>query len=293
MSTENEVRRLAAATREAAVASFDVEAGLADLRATARGRRHSQVLGTLLATAVVIVATVLLFPGPSRQDPSPGEAPMTRPSPTSSGPRSSGERECDATPSVRCVGPRSFLVDVGVASYEVELPRGFSTDPGLVAAPRSIDFFQDAPGSHAGFTILLGGITMAGASGLDGPTDALGLADSVAALPFLAPASARPTTVSGVPAWTIDTRWAAGVKPPRPNASCNGAAQPCRPVLFQQRPGRSWEMGIWEDMVGSFTFVDLPHGDVAALWSWSFGQDDRALAANDRLLNSLVFSPPA
>ena len=75
MSTENEVRRLAAATREAAVASFDVEAGLADLRATARGRRHSQVLGTLLATAVVIVATVLLFPGPSRQDPSPGEAP--------------------------------------------------------------------------------------------------------------------------------------------------------------------------------------------------------------------------
>ena len=68
---------------------------------------------------------------------------------------------------------------------------------------------------------------------------------------------------------------------------------PVGPFLFQQRPGRSWEMGIWEDMVGSFTFVDLPHGHVAALWSWSFGQDDRALAANDRLLNSLVFSPPA
>ena len=284
MTVDTEARRLAALTRQVTARTFDVEAGLASLRGAAVRRQRLRMTGLLVALATLVLAISLVVHDPATSGPAPAGTPSQHRSPGDASQRS-GEPGCVAPRAVRCLGPTRFAVDTDGLSYVVDVPTGFTTQLSLEASPYAIDVYQDATDTRAGVSILLG-VEAAGPG--QGRLDAGELAAWVRSRPFLEVSEPQRDTVSGLLGWRVETRWAAGVEQPRVGASCNGIQPECRPVLTHQRPDRSWETGVWESMVGSYSFIDLPNGQVVALWSWAFDSDIEALAANDNLIQSLT-----
>ncbi len=103
--------------------------------------------------------------------------------------------------------------------------------------------------------------------------------------PYLDTSPPRQTSVDGLHAWTVQAR----LKRARQQgpSTCNYGFV-CA-ALFAARDGEGAFLGIWNDLVGNYTFVDVPGAGTTVIWSWTFG-DSAALAGNQPLVNSIRFT---
>ena len=280
MTGQPQVRELAARTRGEVESSFDVEAGLAGLRAAARSRRRAY-----LVAAAAAVVTVLGVTGVVVNRPAPPPAPAGPSTPDASPRPASGS--CGGSPVSVCRHDRTVAVEADAFSWSVPLPRSYGTDLAVDSAPQSVDLGQRR--HPAALTVLVDVSPARHEASIDEAED---LAAWVAGRPHLSTSGPTPTTVSGYPAWRVTARLESGyVLPETGVESCNSSQGDCVPLLVQEYSSRRWEVGLWQGMDATFTFVDAPGDELLVLWSWAYHGDARALATNERLVADLTIQP--
>lgn len=285
MSIDDRARSAGARLRSDASVDADLDAGLQELLVTVRRRQRLRLIGV---TAVVglVVAGVTLGLSHDLQPVKPAP-PAAQRSPTVS----SHSGICTLA-YFTCTGGR---IDVKMAAPFAWTPPRFF-DRNLHWAPNArqtqlllVESYRSDPGVSGGVTVLENveplkntGLTHADVAAGSG---ARALATWLSQRSFLNTTQPRQTTVDGLTAWTVQAQL--GLPRQQGPALCNDRFL-CAP-LFAARHSEGAFIGIWSDLIGRYTFVDVPGAGTTVIWSWTFG-DSAALAGNQPLINSIRFT---
>lgn len=276
MSVDSRLRADGTRLREQVMTSLDADAALQDLlaRRRHRTRRTAAVAAGAVAASLALVVALVNTDLPGTGD--AVVAPVDRPVPSSVAPSPIEPSGCADYDSIRCLGGGMVRVS-GATTYRLTVPPGFVPTPAVGNMPDLVDVYQE--NAHAGVTVLPD-VRRAGKAG---PGEgARSLAEWIAARSSVDAGAVRRDRLGDLTAWTVQLRSRDGRTVPV-EASCNQTTPRCRPLL---RQSTGWETGIWDTMTSRYWLVDLPGGDVLAVWSWQFDGSD-AMRLNENLARSL------
>jgi hypothetical protein len=287
MNLDQRARTAGAVLRSAHAKDPDVSESYPRLLVTIRRRAWMRVVAAALVLTAAAAGGVDI--ALSRSD-TVGAGPAAEPSATSSG----IERTCGQV-FFHCGGGSRITMSLPVpATWTVRSP--FSrhlrvvTEAGTGQLILAESYRNDTP-QPAGVTVAEG-VRATKADHLadidpTAPTSARGLAEWVSRRPFLRSGAVHKSSVGGLPAWTVQVRLRApgrlGV------ADCNQLTTRCMPVLIMPA-ARSTVLGAWGPMIARYTFVKVPGAGPTVIWSWTFGDTDRALVENQSLIDTLRFA---
>jgi hypothetical protein len=270
----------------------DVEGRLDDLFVTVRRRRRVGAVVAVAAVAAVIVgAGVVVQSVATQADPPPTTSPDQTVQNTQS-------VQCNLA-FVQCQSDRRFTVQLSSTEMTWQLPPAFDRNMNPVAAADGntglmVESYRTDGSITAGVTVagsVEGARRLPDESGAvvadrRAPTGAQGLATWVSQRPFFRASTVRSTSVDGRDAWTVETR----MRNPHAGGptSCANSRFSCTPVLLLADSLTGYFIGSWESMISRYTFVNLPRGQTAVIWSWSFS-GEKDLEGNEALVDTIQF----
>ncbi len=240
--------------RDAVGAGPEVDARLAQLKATSRRRGAVRAVAVVAAGAAVVAALGLL--GAGRGPAGDGEAvdsTVTCRQALADTPRGP----------VQCLGSRVVIVR-GPVDYTFRLPRGVPWKIDASGAPWAVDATMDPWIDSAGISVLVG--VRAPVGGRVGPPlPAAELASWVASRRFLVATPVTHGNQDGLRTWTVEVRSRPGVPRAGPGSACSGVATRCHALLTWRQGSSLNEAASHDGELTRLTFLDVPGGGVVAL----------------------------
>jgi hypothetical protein len=263
----------------------DLDAGLLELYAGHRRRRHQNLAAAAAAAAVAIALGVGWWGGHAMTR----ETPVGPPNP---GPTQGVGTTQTCSGAVACLGPATYRFPL-TRPVTWHIPGGYHVSSGhpmpwMVGA--EAQRVQQGGGPYqydtlAGVTVLEG----VRAASTEGRTAAAHVADTpqafvswLAAQHFLDASPITSTRMDGLPAWHVRVALGVGGNGP---ALCNGKVA-CYPLTVT--PDQTMN-GIWGSMVADLTAFRLPGAGTTVVWSWAFSHDQGALARNRSAVRGLTW----
>ena len=260
-------------------------ATMTELEKTSTHRRRTRAAAAATAVIVAVgVGAVALTR--SNLTARPGDTdPVTSVSASLSSPPTTRMTIC-AFDRITCLGGRTVRANIAVP-VTVNLPTSITSDDNQTT-PTAFESYVD---SHS--NMGLSGVTVlekATATTADNPSTRDPSAGSTAAAaaawlatrPFIQRTTPVPTTVAGLPAYRVHVVL-------KPGARLTGVAKADESSAATFASGESWSAVTQSMNDSTYYLLDLPHGGLTVIWSWTFGSTAEDAAAREAYVRALRF----
>jgi hypothetical protein len=274
MTIDDLARAAASDARRTALGTVDPDLMLDRLHHQRRRQNAVSAVAAAVACALVLAVGVGLLTHHRAEN--QVSAPVVTPTPTPT-----GDDPC-TDPAVTCLGSDRFRVALP-APMTLTMPADFG-EISHIATTTAEAYRNDI--DTTGVTVMENARAVKNDASWSRDPAAGKTATSMAAWlskrPFLVGANVAPTTVGGRKAWRVSGQ----LKPGAALRADKGGEGPVAPTFGNKD---NIEMGYNDELVGDYTLVDVPHGGVTVIWSWTVGHARDELEGNEPFVDSLSF----